>query len=897
MIVGRESELESLRAFVCAEDGDAVLALIEGEAGIGKTALWTAAAEHARAAGATVLVARPSAAETASSYAALDDLVRPVLDRLQSVPELSRRALAAALLLEPSPGPPDVRAVAHGLLELLGNLAPVVVTIDDWQWLDGASGEVLRFAVRRLPEGVRVMATVRTGVSDEAVAALVRELPDGGALELTVGPLGRDALREIVAARVGVALSPPALARLEEAARGNVLTAIELARAEHDPGRANAIDIRRLLGARVAALPERARDVLRAVAALSAATDDLVARTVGESGLEAALVADVIERDGERLRCSHPLLAVAVQDRTPLPAWRALHRRLAEVVDDIEQRARHLAEAAEAPDAATAAALDAAAEAAVARGAPIVAADLAERAGRLTPATEPDARLRRLLAASDMLVMCGDGDRAHSMLGALIAELPAGPRRAQALYRIALIGRDLELDAQLATQALDEAGDDDALRAEIYLVLAGCSISGGVRAIIPYADRALEHAERAGDPGVLARCLSEVAFHRYSLGHGVQRDVLAKAAVLEEVAGVSRSPMSAVPTLVLQLALNGPFDEARPLLARELEDAVRTGNADVEAGLRMAATELEVRSGRLAEADAHAQRMLDLSVTTGISNYESAGRWVRALADVHLGRVEQAREQGELALGLAHDLDDRIFVVNIERVLGLLELSLGDAAAALRRLAPLPREEAALDIGEPMIFQLHADLAEALVLTGDLDAAAAAQAQLERHPAREWAVGTALRSRGLIRSAKGRHDEAIADHHAALRVLETAGQPLEHARTLLALGAAQRRAKHRSAARRSLESALAVFETIGAALWAERARAEIARLGGRRTADRDELTESERRIAELAAAGRPNRDIAAALFVSERTVESNLTRAYRKLGVRSRTELARRLPS
>ena len=161
----------------------------------------------------------------------------------------------------------------------------------------------------------------------------------------------------------------------------------------------------------------------------------------------------------------------------------------------------------------------------------------------------------------------------------------------------------------------------------------------------------------------------------------------------------------------------------------------------------------------------------------------------------------------------------------------------------------------------------------------------------------EWAIATGLRCRGLIAAADGELDAALAALEEAIAVHEQVPQPFERARTLLALGATQRRAKQRAEARASLEAALAMFEELGAPLWGQRARAEIARLGGRRAQDRDELTETERRIAELAAGGRSNREIAGELFVSERTVESNLTRAYRKLGVRSRTELARRLPA
>jgi DNA-binding CsgD family transcriptional regulator len=178
--------------------------------------------------------------------------------------------------------------------------------------------------------------------------------------------------------------------------------------------------------------------------------------------------------------------------------------------------------------------------------------------------------------------------------------------------------------------------------------------------------------------------------------------------------------------------------------------------------------------------------------------------------------------------------------------------------------------------------------------------ARAVQTSLEavgRELGRPWALATALRCRGLIAAAEGRHDAALADHQAALEALEHVPQPFERARTLLALGTAQRRAKQRAAPRASLQAALAPFAELGTELWAERARAEITRLGGRRVGDRDELTPTERRVAELAAEGCSNRAIAGELFVSERTVEANLTRVYRKLGVRSRTQLARRLPA
>ena len=249
------------------------------------------------------------------------------------------------------------------------------------------------------------------------------------------------------------------------------------------------------------------------------------------------------------------------------------------------------------------------------------------------------------------------------------------------------------------------------------------------------------------------------------------------------------------------------------------------------------------------------------------------------------------------AEGRTHDAASDILA---RHVLGFLELSLGDAEAAGGWLADLPARVEAIGAREPMMFGVDPDLAEALVLAGDLAAARAVQARLDglgHELGRPWAIATALRCRGLIAAAEGRHDAAISDQEAALEVLERVGQPFERARTLLALGTAERRAKQRAAARTSLQAALALFAELGAELWAQRARAEITRLGGRRAADRDELTPTEQRVAELAADGHSNREIAAELFVSERTVEANLTRVYRKLGIRSRTQLARHMPT
>ena len=251
-IVGRDPELQQLREVV-ATPATPIVAFVEGGAGVGKTAPLETVADEARAVGSLVLRARPTAAEATSSFAALDDLLRPAINGLPRLAEPQRRALAAALLLEAAIDPVDPRLVGLASLALLEGLpGPVLLAVDDWQWLDAASAAVLSFVLRRLePGSAKVIATVRSGEADEAVAGLLRALPADHAIELAVGPLDPGALGRLVHARTGTWMSPPALARLHEACEGNPLLALELVRA---PGADAATDIRRLLAARVGAL-------------------------------------------------------------------------------------------------------------------------------------------------------------------------------------------------------------------------------------------------------------------------------------------------------------------------------------------------------------------------------------------------------------------------------------------------------------------------------------------------------------------------------------------------------------------------------------------------------------------------------------------------------------------
>ena len=258
----------------------------------------------------------------------------------------------------------------------------------------------------------------------------------------------------------------------------------------------------------------------------------------------------------------------------------------------------------------------------------------------------------------------------------------------------------------------------------------------------------------------------------------------------------------------------------------------------------------------------------------------------------HRGRIEDARARAQAAVARAEAEGMYVAQSGHRWVLGFIELSLGDATAALgylRRSFEL-HNPFTLDPGQPNL----GDLLEALIAVGDLDEAEEVLATWEERALkldRAWALAILARCRGLLLAARGDLDGAFASFERALAEHARSTDPFHHARTLLALGRTQRRAKKRAAARTTLEDALAHFERLGAPLWAEQTCAELARIGGRAPSN-GELTEAESRIAMLVAEGRTNREVAAALFLTVHSVETTLTRVYRKLEVRSRAELA-----
>jgi DNA-binding CsgD family transcriptional regulator len=911
-VIDRDRELAELGRFLDAVDELPAALLLEGERGIGKTALWAAGLELARDRGFRALAAAPATAERRLSFVALADLLEPVLPEvLPALPTPQRRALEVALLLsEPGRPPPDARAVAVALLGALRSLAsrPLMVAVDDVQWLDGPSAAALSFAVRRLEaEPIALLLTRRKMHAGEVLLPLDLERWTRSTARLELGPLSPGTLHRLLRSRLGVVLPRPTLRRVHDVAGGNPFYTLEIVRAmegredELTPGEVPMPrELDELVREPLAPLPERTLEALLVVSALAEPTVQLLEECLGTEGraaLRPALEARVVELDGELIRFSHPLLASSVYAHAEPDDRVSLHRRLAALVDSMEERTRHRALGTHGTDAEVAATLDQAARQAAARGAPEEAAELLELAIGLTPEADEAESTRRKLDAAASHYSAGDVPRTRALLEPLLAELPAGRERARAALELAWT-TDTKLSKRRLERAIADAGNDPTLLLGARYRLAYVTLMlGSVGEARTHARVALELAEQGSDEGVLAQCMSAAILLDSLAGWLVADDVAERALALE--ARSPQMPTHYPPSLTCgqRAMFRGRFDDARELLEAAYRRVLERGDVTMVPVVRRHQAELECRAGNWQQAARYAAEGCG-----AVEPLDSASQTVllhaQALIDAHRGRVEEARAAADRASELSrlHVREHSTFDLLSQAVLGFLELSLGNDAAAVRRLRTVPSALAAGGFGEPSLCTALPDLCEALVGLGELEKARRCLLRLERQAHTTdsiWARALAGRCRGLVVAASGELESAFAALERALEEHQRLPERFERARTLLALGSVRRRARQRRGARAALGEALALFEALGATLWAAKAKAELTRIGGRPPAGA-ELTAIEERITQLVARGLTNREVADAMLVSPRTVEGHLTRVYAKLGLRSRAELVGR---
>ncbi|MGZ4423855.1 MAG: helix-turn-helix transcriptional regulator [Gaiellaceae bacterium] len=898
-IVGRDVELEAVVRFLASAKAPASILVIESEPGMGKTTLWREAllrSERAR----TVLSCQPARSEASLSYSALGDLLSAVdQSAFGALPGPQREALEVVLLrAEPTRRAPTRRAVGTALVSLVRTLAvqrPVLIAIDDVQWLDPATASVVEFALRRLRDApLHVLVTRRTDGDD---TVLLDAFDSPSVARLSLRPLSAAALHGIITSRVGLPLRRPLVVRIAQLSGGNPLYALEiatmLARDGIPAGRELPVpdDVRALVARRIRALPAATREALLRTAIAAHPSVDLVdAAALGPAEeIDLVRVAD----DG-RIHFTHPLYASAVHASTPLVRRRQAHADLASSVSSPEERARHLALATGEPDEQVAETVVAAARLARARGAPDTAAELSELAVRLSPPESPSLGQRKLELAQH-LHLAGDLDRAARLLEELAASLPAGDLKARVLLHLSglVYQRAGESPAAaVAREALD-AADAPVLQAQCHAVLAGWAGTHELAGALTAAQTALELLEKQGDsadPAVESFALANRIRADLFLGNGFDKTAANLALELEQAA--HDPPASVDDRMVYRLGqwlrYVDELEPAREHLGQAYRTAIDEGDEASRLNILLNQLLVELWAGEVGVAKEVMTTLRETAVQLGVP--AAAEVWQTYL-DAHLGNLERVRERAAGA-----EREEPIVDMLYLRSLGSVELAAGEREAADRDLERAGRRLEEIGFREPSVWRVEADRIEAAVGVGDIARADRLATRLERQAERSqipWGLAAAARCRGILAAAHRDAEGAPAALARALAAHERCPVPFERARTLLVLGQVHRRAKRKRLAKEALTAALGIFENVRSELWAERTRTELQRVATRQAPAT--LTPTERQIAQLAADGLTNKGIAARMFVSAKTVEANLSRVYRKLGISARTQLGRAL--
>lgn len=909
-IVGRDEELGHIERFLDGIAAEPAVLLIEGEAGIGKTTLWGVAIRAAEARGFRVLQARPAESEGQLSFAALADLVDAVFDDARrSLPPVQQRALSAALLRSETDEPTQPRTTASALVGVLATLAGegvVLVAVDDVQWLDPATAAALSFAARRLPPGVGLLLTRRGAQSDDPPLGLARILPEGRLQRLGPGPLSLAALHHLIQGRLGSAPPRPALARLAKASGGNPFFALEIAQAlEPDwgqlaPGQPLPVprSLEDLLRERVRDLSKDARLASLVSAALSRPTaanvlEALPGEDVGHRALVEAEEAGVLVAGTDRVRFTHPLLASVVYGSATPERRRQLHARLAGIVADAEERARHLALSAIEPDEAVAIKIERAALGAARRGAQHAAAELFDAARRLTPSERQEELARRGLGEASALFALGDVAGARA-LGERVAEMRLARFRARAL---ALLG-DIAWVAggadaiELLESAVASSEGDPELAALVFPKLVNVTVGHDPARTIERAQRGVAALDPELHPAPLASIYFDWFWAEAIRGHGARPELLESWRMLEERAGPD-APKSLFAFIYFRCV--DDFDAARA--RHEVEERwYRERGEDVWRAERLVHRGLlELRAGEWDLAERYVE-----DGCAELAQLEAPGPWavvfrMRSIVDACRGRTGRGRETLLPLIAQAEHAARAWWEALLLSALGFVEHADGnhrEADRALTRMRERADSVGARDFLPDRSEPFHI---ESLLALDELDRACEVLERLEergRTFPRLWISVGLPRARALVLAAEGDVEAALAALDE-LDVERASKLPFDLARALLVRGRLQRRAKQKRAAADSLREALVIFERLGAPVWERQTRAELDRVGLRRAPD--ELTATERRVAELAAAGLTNREVARRAFMSPKTVQANLTRVYRKLGISSRAELGARM--
>ncbi len=910
-LFGREDALRAVNDALVS-GGNAVAI---GEPGAGKSSLLRASAQLAKVRGRRVLAVTPTQFDQGLPFAGLAELIGQFPEGADSgLPGPQRRALAVALQrVEPGEREVDALAVPLAVRELLTQLTesgPVALVIDDLQWLDHASVGSLGFALRRISvEPHRLSVLVATRPDPGAGADLIRCLA-APLHEFRLPPLEDWAIGQLLRKRLGPRWTPPMSAGVARASGGNPFLALEIARAMqvdvpswrgsaqhgHDPVFPVPPSLAELLRERVARLPQDSREVLLLVSAAGRLTVAQLQGIVEEArlwpALEAAGDADMTIVSAESVVAfTHPLLASAIYDAAAPAERRRTHRVLADGLDDPVERARHRSRSITAPDETVAGELERAAEISRGRGARQLAGELMEGAALATPSeVDTAASLGRWLRALDIYIDAGDPVAARAALDKASALAAVPEQQAQVLARRVRLADQRVGVRFLAEQALRLAPKGTEVRAGILLSL--CTVhrmEGNGTDALRIGRMAVEEAAAVKRLDIQLTALNERLACELHWGEGQPEQSLRDIERLVDSSALDLPAAQVAWTHGFFAAWN---DETAEGYVREgIKSAVDSGRYGDLSDLYICLVLVLIRGSRVRDAQAALYEADRSGAWTAASFQEDMAR---VLVKEYAGDLDGAHELAQGAVARSRISGSTYWLSGFLAQLGFVEISARNwhaALEALREVAEIFARTKMVDLEQLLWGVDYADAALQIGAEHDVEVAISV---LRRQGAsgRPEAAVAADRCQALLSAARGGVDEALS---VLRKVVEQPGSecPFEAARSRLALGQVYRRAGYKRRASEALNAAASAFEEMGIPRWAERARDEAGRVGLQPTAST--LTETERRVAELVASGRSNQETAAELFMSVKTVEANLTRIYRKLSVRSRTELANRM--